>query len=365
MAGKQLDRLPSFEDLPEDDGTPAVVPVEPREVSESLIAEAGTQAGTEEAPEGAARGTAGASTEGASEGTAGASTEVAGEGTARASTESAAEGIVVELIEVATLTAFAPPRRGEGWEESLVNKVQKRSKGPHDPYMKMQRMFIKYQEAAQQLFDEEENNGMTQSFKDSRIGLNALRSAVRTLNGYLADMEQYYRENPEEPNWFHHTPPARPNGGWNKSEGWEHHGNNLHYWNSAGSFCEPQQRMLMVPTVHMTPDGPRNGFVSVTYQEKYDRTGKRARKEPWEVGGEEDTTMESTAQGSDARSSYEGYLVPIAEEVAAAGAGSLAPISEEVATETIVAEEGAAAEGAPAVGTEAPHSEAAAEAVTP
>ena len=121
----------------------------------------------------------------------------------------------------------------------------------------------------------------------------------------------------------------------------------------------------MIPTVHMTPDGPRNGFVSVTYQEKYDRTGKRARKEPWEVGGEADTTMESTAQGSDARSSYEGYLVPIAEEVAAAGAGSLAPISEEVATETIVAEEGAAAEGAPAVGTEAPHSETAAEAATP
>ena len=115
----------------------------------------------------------------------------------------------------------------------------------------------------------------------------------------------------------------------------------------------------MIPTVHMTPDGARNGFVSVVFQEDYNRDGKRARKEPWEVGGEgADATVEpSTAQGSGARSSHEGAEVHMAEEGAAAPMAEEGAAAEADGTEITMTEGGAVAEG-----IDAPPSEAATEA---
>ena len=100
----------------------------------------------------------------------------------------------------------------------MQQKVQERSKGPHDPYMMTQRNPIQQEVAANQLFDKEANNGITGSFEESRIGLKALRSGLNELKNYVEGMEAYYKDNPNEPDWKHHEAPkglvCGPEGVW-------------------------------------------------------------------------------------------------------------------------------------------------------
>ena len=95
-------------------------------------------------------------------------------------------------VEAVAAEAVAPEGTAEKdyWTGSFVQKVQERSKGFHDPSMRIQRSLIEHEVAVAKLFDEKKNNGVTPSFEECRIGLKGLRAAAKTLNGFLEDMEE-------------------------------------------------------------------------------------------------------------------------------------------------------------------------------
>ena len=54
--------------------------------------------------------------------------------------------------------------------------------------------------------------------------------------------------------------------------GWQNSNQNRHYYNRPRKFCEPEFRTLLVPAKHFTPKGPRQGVISISMQEHYDRS---------------------------------------------------------------------------------------------
>ena len=295
MAEEQLERLLSFEDFKEDDGTPAAIPVEPKEESGSLIAEAGTEAGAEEAQD---------------------SEVVPAEGPEAGQPVPEPAGEAVQNAEVGP--AEAPeadppaPEPAEGEEppvaedeRGFVEMIQERSNGEHDGYMYIHRNFIEKEDADKKLFSKG-NYGSTRSFPASRIGLEALESAARDLNAYVKGMREYYQKHPNEKPWEHHEAPR--NLGINfKKKGWTNHEENPHYWNNPRTFCEPQFRTLLVPTHHFTPEGPRRGMVGISFQEHYDREEmvfdehperrqKQARTSSWKKEASEENPTEANAE---------------------------------------------------------------------
>ena len=308
MAAKRAEsEVPSFES---ESDAPDIMPVEPRvEEAGSMLAEVSTEADVE-----AVRTMAEESVEPAE------------------ATES--NPPVPEPTEAVVPVATAVE---DNYTGGFVHMVKERSAGEHTPYMCIQRNFIEKEKADKKLFSDE-NHGVTRSLPDSRIGMLALESAAKDLNSYVESMRRFYRDHPNEKDWKHHEPP-KGLGIRHGEHRWEHHNNNLHYWNDAREFGEPQQRMLLVPVHHYTPEGPRRGLVGISFQEHYDREEmvfqehperqKEARKESWKIGEYEAEATAGTASAEPATEAAAG--IPTAS-----GSGET---PEEPATEAVIVEQ--------------------------
>ena len=189
--------------------------------------------------------------------------------------EAVAETTAVPRVEAPEAMAgtTAVPRAGRSFVECTIE----RSSGRHNHEMSKQRWMMELEEANLKLVEgaegEEELLGRTLDFEASRIGLKSLESAAETLTYYAKKMKEFYEEHPDEVPWKHQEAPSMKELGISSQEpGWQNSDQNRHYYNRPRRFCEPEFRTLLIPVKHFTPKGPRQGVISVSMQEHYDRS---------------------------------------------------------------------------------------------